>query len=391
MTRLDRDRLFRPRTMAVLDALAGEGHQALLVGGCVRDALLAEPVNDIDIATDARPAQVVELAERAGLKPVATNASYGAVTVISKGVPHQVTTFRRDVETFGRRAVIAFSSEVAEDARRRDFTMNALYAGSDGTVIDPLGCIADLVARRVRFIESADVRIREDYLRILRFFRFHAWYGDRAKGIDADGLAACAANLDGLDMLSKERVGKEVLKLLAACDPAFAVADMASCGCLDRILPGSSPDALPRLVELEAKAGADPNPVRRLAVIGGRDPARNLRLSKAVSRRLDVIRESAETVADPAELAYRLGRGIALDAALARQALLGDPLPPSLDADLDRGAGARFPLSGRDLVGVPSGPELGRRLRSLEAAWIASGYTLDRTALLDAVHADTVG
>ena len=381
--RLDSDCLFRPETRAVLDALTGEGHRALFVGGCVRNALLKEPVSDIDIATSARPDQVVRLAEQAGMKPVPTGIDFGTVTVISKRIPHEITTFRKDVQTFGRRAVIAFSHDVAEDARRRDFTMNALYAEPDGTVIDPLGGLADLRARRVRFIEDADARIREDYLRILRFFRFHAWYGDQAKGMDEDGLAACAANLDGLDVLSKERIGKEMITLLSAPNPVSAVADMESCGCLQRVLPGSSQDALPALVQLETKAGAAPDPVRRLAVIGGEELAQNLRLSKVFAFDLNLILKWMTTSAGSAELAYRLGRGIAFDAILARSALLGAPLPPALDAALDKGAGARFPLSARDFRGICSGADLGRRLRSLEAAWIDSGFALDRKSLLD--------
>ena len=383
MIRLDIDHLLLPGTRAVLDVLSGEGHRALLVGGCVRNALLGEPVSDFDIATDALPTKVVSLTERAGLKPIPTGIDYGTVTVISKGTPHEVTTFRKDVETFGRRAVIAYSSEVTDDARRRDFTMNALYAERDGAVIDPLGGLADLRDRRVRFIENADLRIREDFLRILRFFRFHAWYGDKAKGLDEAGLVACAANLHGLDILAKERVGKEMLKLLEAQDPVASVVGMESCGCLDRILPGSLPQALPTLIELEAKTNVAPDPVRRLAVLGGEGLMQNLRLSKSQSKRLDLIRTLATSEMDPAELAYRFGRGTAVNAVLVRSSLLGLSLPPDLEAKLDRGAAAKFPLSSQDLSGTCSGRELGRRLRSLEAAWIHSGFRLCRASLLD--------
>ena len=381
--RLDCDWLSRPETKAVLDALASGGHRALFVGGCVRNELLGAPVSDIDIATDAIPNQVIRLAEQAGLKPVPTGIAYGTVTVVSNGIPHEVTTFRKDVETFGRRALIAFSSEVADDARRRDFTMNALYAERNGTVIDPLGGYSDLRSRRVRFIENADLRIREDYLRILRFFRFHAWYGDPAKGLDKEGLAACATNLDGLDKLSRERVGSETLKLLSARDPASSVAAMASCGCLGRILPGSSPKALPSLMALEAEAQVDPDPVRRLAVLGGNRLAQKLRLSKAVLRNLDLLRTSAASDTGPSELAYRFGRGIARDAVLVRSALRSAALPPAVEAELDKGAGAKFPLSASDLPRSCHGSDLGRRLRSLEAVWIDSGYKLDRTSLLN--------
>ncbi len=242
-----------PATRAVCRALTGSGHQALFVGGCVRNALLGRPVADIDIATDATPEEVMALAGAAGLHPVPTGIAHGTVTVVAEGRPFEVTTFRRDVETFGRRAVVAYTRDIAEDAARRDFTMNALYAGPDGTVVDPLGGLPDLLARRVRFVGDPAARIAEDYLRILRFFRIHAWYGDPASGLDADGLAACAAAQAGLARLSRERVGAETAKLLAAADPAPAVAAMAAAGILARVLPGADATPLAALVHLERR------------------------------------------------------------------------------------------------------------------------------------------
>jgi poly(A) polymerase len=228
-------------TQALCAALEAAGHRALLVGGCVRDALLGEPVGDVDLTTDATPDAVTRIAEAAGFRTVPTGIDHGTVTVIAEGRPHEVTTFRRDVETDGRRAVVAFSTEIAEDAARRDLTMNALYADRSGTVIDPLGGLADTLSRHVRFVGDPETRIREDYLRILRFFRFHAAYGDPGGGIDADGLAACAALAEGLDGISRERIHAELRKLLAARDPAPAVAAMAQSGVLARILPACPP------------------------------------------------------------------------------------------------------------------------------------------------------
>jgi poly(A) polymerase len=216
------DWLTRAETQDVLALLAAPGHRALPVGGCVRNALIGAPVADVDIATDALPETVIGLARAAGLKAVPTGIAHGTVTVVAGGLPFEITTFRRDVETFGRHAAIAFSTRIEEDAARRDFTMNALYACADGTVIDPLGGLPDALARRLRFVGSAPDRIREDYLRILRFFRFTAWYGDPAEGPDAEGLAACAALADGIDGLSRERIGAEMKKLLSAPDPAPA-------------------------------------------------------------------------------------------------------------------------------------------------------------------------
>ena len=237
--------LTRPETQALCAALEGAGYHALFVGGCVRDGIIGRAVTDIDIATDARPEQVMQITKAAGMKPIPTGIDHGTVTVVSGGIPHEVTTFRRDVETDGRRARVAFSKRVEEDALRRDFTMNALYADARGAVLDPLGTgLADLRARRVRFIGDPHDRIAEDYLRILRFFRFHAHYADRLGGLDPDGLAACAEMADGLAQLSRERVGAEMVKLLAAPDPGQSVAAMVQAGVLARVLPGADASRL---------------------------------------------------------------------------------------------------------------------------------------------------
>ena len=282
------DWIMAPSLHRVLGCLQGGGHRALLVGGCVRNALIGRPVADLDIATDALPGRVADLAQAAGLKVVPTGIDHGTVTLIADGVPHEVTTFRRDVETDGRRAVVAYSTRIEEDAARRDFTMNALYADAAGQVIDPLGGLPDLLARRVRFVGQPQDRIREDYLRILRFFRFHAVYGDPAQGLDAEGLAACAANLAGIDTLSRERIGHEMRRLLAAPDPAPTAAAMQAAGVLARILPGADTRALAPLVHLQD--GLAPDWLTRLAAIGGADPADALRLSRDEARRLAILR-----------------------------------------------------------------------------------------------------
>ncbi|PTW50517.1 CCA tRNA nucleotidyltransferase [Rhodovulum kholense] len=382
MTRVFGDWFFADHTQSVCAVLTRAGYRALFVGGCVRNALLGVPVTDIDIATDARPETVMALAEAAGLKAVPTGFDHGTVTVVAGHLPHEVTTFRRDVETFGRRAVVAFADSPEEDARRRDFTMNAIYATPEGAVIDPLGGLSDLAARRVRFIDDADARIREDYLRILRFFRFHAWYGDPDAGLDPDGLAAAAANSAGIETLSKERIGAEIRKLLAAPDPAPSVAAMAAAGVLARTLPGADPRALPVLVALEQAEGLPPDPVRRLAALGGEAPARRLRLSKAEARRLERLTGAAGQMAGAAELAYRLGPDIAREAVALRSAALGQPLPRDLTSELARGAAARFPLSAADLMPGYDGAALGAALKRLEADWIASGFRLSAAELI---------
>jgi len=377
--KLPTDRLSDPAAQAVCAMLTGAGHQALFVGGCVRNALLGAAITDIDIATDAPPARVVELARAAGLKPVPTGIDHGTITVVADGKPHEVTTFRRDVETDGRHATVAFSNDVAEDAARRDFTMNALYARPDGTLVDPLHGLPDLHARHVRFVGDPDSRIREDYLRILRFFRFTAWYGDPALGMDAEGLAACAANIDGLHALSKERVGAELRKLLSAPDPAPATASMARAGILTAILPGTDDRALAPLIHLEGDE--HPRWLRRLAALGGQDPTESLRLSRAESRDLATLRDEAAATRTPAALAHLHGATLATDAILLRAALLENPLPAQWQTEVQRGAATPFPVTAADLPHL-SGPALGAELKRLKNAWLRSDLTLTRSQLL---------
>lgn len=369
-------------TQAVCRMLTEAGHQALFVGGCVRNALLGEPVGDIDIATDARPEVVMDLARAAGLKPVPTGIEHGTITVVAAHIPHEVTTFREDVETYGRHATVVFSENIRSDAQRRDFTMNALYAQPDGTVIDPLGGLEDLYARRVRFIEDADQRIREDYLRILRFFRFHAWYGDAEAGLDAEGLAACAGNLDGLVRLSRERVGAEMYKVLAASDPAPSLAAMQASGVLNAVLPGANAQALPLLVHLESETNMAPDAILRLAALGGEAVAERLRLSRSDARRLLHLQEAAAGVMQAAELGYRHGIEEGLAILILRAAWLETTMDDQNAEDLARGSDARFPVTAADLMPDYAGPALGARLQALERRWIDSGFALSRDELL---------
>ena len=373
-------------TQAVFSMLEDAGYQALFVGGCVRNALLDAPVKDIDIATDAHPEAVIKLAKASGLKSVPTGVDHGTVTVVSDRTPHEITTFREDVETHGRHAVVAYASDVVQDARRRDFTMNALYADRRGQVIDPLGGLADLEARRVRFIENPDQRITEDYLRILRFFRFHAWYGDPSGGLDADALAAVAGHLDGLDSLSRERVGSEMTRLLAAPDPAPSVAAMQSVGVLHRILPGAQDVALAPLVHLEQQAGFAPDAIRRLAALGGQEVAERLRLSNAEARLLDRLRQYVGTATPAIELGYREGEGAGQSVLLLRAALLDTPFDPEDMQRAAEGATAQFPVVAADLMPALSGPDLGQKLRELEALWLASDCVMTRDQLLQSGH-----
>jgi poly(A) polymerase len=382
LTRLDEPWLRAAATRSVTGMLAGGGYRALFVGGCVRNALIGRPVGDIDIATDALPETVQARAEGAGLRAIPTGIAHGTITVVAAGRPFEITTLRRDVATDGRRAVVEFGTDIAEDAARRDFTMNALYARPDGTVLDPLGAgLADLAARRVRFVGEPERRIAEDYLRILRFFRFHAWYGDPESGLDPEGMAACAALGEGLARLSRERVGAELRKLLAAPDPAPSVAAMRASGILGRVLPGADTTGFAPLVHLEAAGGQAPNWLRRLAALGpAADWAEALRLSRAETRHLAAVAAALASGEGPAAMAYRHGADAARDAALIRAAALGQAPAPWLAQELARGAAAAMPVRAADLA--LQGPELGRELKRLEELWIAADFRPDRDALL---------
>ncbi len=380
MMRIEAEWLGRTGLRAVVAALGGE---ALFVGGCVRNALLGQPVTDVDIATPLVPEEVTRRIEAAGLRAVPTGIEHGTVMAVSDGEGYEITTFRADVETDGRRATVRFSTELAEDAARRDFTMNAVYARPDGRIVDPLGGLPDLLARRVRFIGDPHDRIREDYLRILRFFRFTAWYGGD-DGIEPEGLAACAEMADGLRRLARERIGAEMRKLLAAPDPSPAVAAMAAAGILGRCLPGADPALLAPLVHAEGEAGADPDWLVRLAALGGEDPCGALRLSRAEAKALAALHGLAAEPLPVATAAHghgaRAARGMALLTAAA-----GDPrLLAGLEAEIARGLAARFPLKAQDLIaaGMKPGPAVGTAMAAARVRWLASDFALDRAALL---------
>ncbi len=372
------DWLEAAETQAVLHLLNDAGYDAFCVGGCVRNALLGVPVADVDIATDAEPARVAELAEAAGMKVVPTGIDHGTVTVITNSAPFEVTTYRKDVETDGRRAVIAHTTDITEDAKRRDFTVNALYVQADGTLVDPLGGYPDIEARRIRFIDNPEDRIREDYLRILRFFRFHAWYG--ADGPDPDGLSACAALADGIDSLSKERIGAEMAKLLSAPNPAPVIATMAGTGILARVIAGADITALAPLIHIEQSLNVPPRWQRRLAALGGNGVARALRLSR---KDADHLKKIANVAGAVAQSAYRYGAAATLDAKLIESASLGLSPDPTLLTEVDRGAAAVFPVKAADLMDrMGTGPKLGAELRRLEDLWLQSDFALTKSELM---------
>lgn len=366
----------------IMSMFSEAGEEAYFVGGCVRNSLLGVPVSDLDIATRVRPERTVELAKAAGFKAIPTGIDHGTITVVVEGEPFEITTFRKDVETDGRRAVVAFAETLEEDAHRRDFTMNALYAKADGRIVDPLGGLSDLEARRVRFIDDPVQRIREDYLRILRFFRFHAWYGDDEAGLDPDGLSACAAHIDGLARLSRERIGHEMIKLLSATSPDRALGAMDQSGVLNALLPGASTKALFILTSLERA----PDPILRLAALGDFDVAELLRLSKPQIRYYRALREAALGMQSAQEIAYREGETIAIGAMTLRAAFLEQPLPETLAKEIREGLAAQFPIAAGDLMTSLFGKELGAALKRLEQDWIDSSFRLTKEELLRGVE-----
>ncbi|RYH10850.1 CCA tRNA nucleotidyltransferase [Tropicimonas sp. IMCC6043] len=371
-----------PAVQHVCAMLEAGGFQALFVGGCVRNTLLGFPVTDHDLSTDATPEDVTLLMRDAGLKVIPTGIDHGTVTVVVDDEPFEITTFRRDVATDGRRAVVRFATDVADDARRRDFTMNAIYCDARGEIHDPLDGLPDLRARRLRFVGDATHRVQEDYLRILRFFRFSAWFADPEQGMDPEALDACATQSAGLAQISAERIGSEMRKLLAAPEPSHAAGVMQTTGVLPAILPGADVTALPILVHLEGQLGRRPDPVLRLAALGGESVEERLRLSRKDARRLAAISQAARSEMSPGETGYRLGRVDGPAAIILHAALMGVSVAPATLAAVDQGARAVFPVRARDLMPAHRGPEIGTAMKAMERRWIDSGFRLDRADLL---------
>jgi poly(A) polymerase len=404
-----RDLLGQASLRRLLIALNGEGEETRIVGGAIRNALLGRPVTEVDCASTATPEQVTLRAERAGFKVVPTGIDHGTVTVVVEGEPFEVTTLREDVETDGRRAVVRFGRDFAADAHRRDFTINALSLGLDGQVRDYTGGLADLAARRVRFIGEARKRIREDYLRILRFFRFHSEYADGPP--DAVGLSAAVRERRGLAGLSHERIRTEILKLLVTRRSVEMVQTLAEYGFLSLLNGGVAEfGRLARVAAFESRSGLEPDPVRRFAALAVMIPEdgdrlrERLRLSNEEHRRLTrygALLPVLKTWALPVDaLAVRRlvaehGLAVMTD---AMAAVAGEPRPDLREdalAALDRFRRGEepvpvFPLRGADFVarGVPKGPQVGALMERARTAWLSAGCPTDpghAAALLERV------
>ncbi len=375
--------------MAALEAAAPGGNR--YVGGCVRDTICGRPVDDVDIATVMRPPAVLAALAAARVRAIPTGIEHGTVTAIHDSKSVEITTLRRDVATDGRRAIVAFTEDWAEDAARRDFRLNAVYAEPDGNIIEIVpGSVDDAAAGRVIFIGEPDARLKEDYLRILRFYRFNAWY---AAGIDAAGQAACARQKAGLARIAAERVWKELKRMLAAPDPAPALLAMEEAGVLEAVLPGASAGLVQGLVAAEAEARLPPDPLRRLMALLPRRRrecgvvAAALRLSNDEAARLSAWSDPALTQvaasSDWPALFYRHGTAAVID-----RALIDAASGAAIDIMALAGMAAAWkapvlPLGGHDALAAGlAGRDVGAALARAEAAWVASGFTLERAALL---------
>lgn len=372
--------LAAPLLQRLMAALGDAGFACYAVGGAVRNTLMGLPVADVDLATPAPPETVTNIAQNAGFRVVPTGLVHGTVTVIADNATYEVTTFRRDTATNGRHATVAFTDDMASDAARRDFTINALYCDADGHVFDPMGGLPDIAARAVRFVGNPDDRITEDYLRILRFFRFSAVYGNPDSGFDPDTLAACAVHVDGIDQLSKERIGQEMRKLLAASNPAPALAAMSATGVLMRVLAGADPRFIAPLVHIEG--GTARGWLARLSLLGGQNVVQSLRLSRAEAAELATIHTELGQTLTPAALGWRHGIALGGDILHGRAALLGQELPKDWQAELQRGAQAICPITAADYMPRLKGPDLGRAIGTATHAWLASDLRASRDDLL---------
>ena len=408
-----------PTTSRVLAALHAGGVEARFVGGCVRDAVLGRAVMDIDIATPASPTRVTALLAAAGIKVVPTGVDHGTVTAVAAGDPFEITTLREDVATDGRWAEVAFTDDWTADAARRDFTMNAMFCDPDGTVYDPFGGWSDLLAGRVRFVGDPGARIREDALRLLRFFRFHAHYGQGDP--DAAGLAAAASEAARVKALSAERVRTELLRLLGAPDPVPVMEIMQTHEVLARISQDLARisqelmeiETLALLIRIEGEMNEMADPLRRLGAVLNSGPngaaavAEGLRMSRQQVARLAAMRQPplhfAPDAPGPALRAalYREGPQIVRDRLLLTAAarerggymLDRQGLAAAL-AEIAAWTPQKLPIDGTDVqaLGVPRGPRVGRLLREVESWWIEHDFAPDRTACLarlrDRVEAD---
>ena len=376
-------------TQNILKIFEGADHNAYLVGGCIRNSILNIPVTDIDISTDATPQQTVDLFNRENFKVAPTGFSHGTVTVISEGIPYQITTMRSDQNTDGRHADVVFSDDIKKDAERRDFTINALYADSTGKIINPIGGLEDFNPLAIKFIGDPNNRIQEDYLRILRFFRFHAQFSELVTQFDKVALDAIKKNQDGLKKLSKERIWSELKKILSTSNPARSLYKMSQLGILEIILENKNVHNIKRFNLIEKKMGLEPEPIRRLVAITENTENTFLNLSRKEEKKFSLLKGLLKKKHDPAELVYQFNREIAQSVLAIYTFYKGEKLKLSDIKKIEKACLFPCPITGAQISKYMDGAAVGIIIKEAQRAWIKSNFKSDEAKILSDIGIKT--
>lgn len=373
--------LINRTTKKLFKVFAGRGHKIYFVGGCVRDCLLGLPLKDIDLATTALPSEIIKVAKENEFKAIKTGIQFGTITLICERVQYQVTTFRQDIETDGRKAVVSFSKCITTDASRRDLTINALYADIDGTVVDPLNVLTDLNNRKIKFIGNPQQRILEDHLRILRFFRFLAWFQKRNTEIDPESLKACICLKEKLMTLSGERIGTEMKTLLSATNPIKTLELMAKTGILQLVIPNAKLHQLHTLIKFEKQFKCSRKWTTRIALMTNSKLKTIWKLSNAEHKLITRLQQLKQREDSIQKIAYLYGKEIAYQSTVIRSAISKDNLK-NIDTRITLGITSVFPVTAKDLAENHQGRELGKMLKKLQDIWIDSDFSLTKMDLL---------
>ncbi len=370
----------------LIHSLESSGGVAYLVGGCVRNTILGKPFTDIDIATDLLPEQVVKISKKEGYKVIQTGLSYGTVTIVNAGRKFEVTTFRSDIKTYGRKASVKFTADIKLDAMRRDFTMNSIYMNISGEIIDPLGSLDDLLEKKIKFIGNPSERIEEDNLRILRFFRFLAEFNKGRSDIDQDTMEALYKYKKEVKSLSRERIWMELKRILSVPEPQHIFSIMIEKGILDEVFPPIEIEGLSKVITAEKKYSVSPSHLVRLFSLNksiGKKWAHYVSLTSNEAKILEFIKESLVHYKDLKTVAYKFGRVVAEGWLLNYDDGFSEMIPSKISEIIDNGCNTFFPVSGVDLLEeMEEGPELGRQMEWLEDLWIKSGFTMGKKELL---------
>ena len=373
----------------ILKVLKKANYNAYLVGGCIRNSILGFPVNDIDISTDAKPEETLNLFNIGSFKATPTGFSHGTVTVISEGIPYQITTMRSDQNTDGRHADVSFCDNITKDAERRDFTVNALYADATGKIIDPLGGLQDFRPLKIKFIGNANHRIQEDYLRILRFFRFHAQFSELVDEFEQNALDAIKNNQNGLKRLSKERVWNEFQKILLSKNPSCVVLEMSKIGILKEVSVDQDTKNIKNLVSIEEKMGIKPEAIRRLVALARNTETTFFNLSRREAKKFSLLKSLLKKNFEPAELVYQFNKEIAQSVLAVHTFNQGLKLKQSDIAKIEKAYLHPCPVSGAHLSKYLSGEEIAIKLKEAQRIWIKSNFKSDTTKILNSIGIKT--